>query len=547
MTDKVVLSPVSSFVNDTTAVSTVNNNMVAITTAMDNTLSRDGTSPNMMNATLDMNSNQIMNLPAPGSMNSPARLIDVASNPTIVVPAIATNGPALNDTTTVIASLAKFYNPSFFGTPSTGVVHRLNRLQIGEATLSSQDVVASNGLGFLGPTTPDWFDTLYRGQAIGSGQLSVVAAWGNSPISAASRTSDYRTVLGGASGGSGCNLFGVNDDTTAGNPVAYGVNSIGIRKSGVGGATFGAQFDINNLGSVVSISPNSTIGGGGQTFSALFTPGAYSQIGSLFNVSAALIIGIGVTRAFEKGIVFQAGSLNASNGPFGVGGLGMELPRGVGIQWTSSVPNTDGIIWADVNGFNVSSSRLIANANTAYTVTSPPSGTVLHLISADNSQCNITVDSFGNGLGNVLVFRNAAGTNVSKTATTSTTQVLNLVAQGYDGSVYATGANLSVSAINLWSGTDHGMYWAFNTVPAASVTKTEAMRIQGSGGVSIGTTTDPGIGSLILNGSLLHPTIANGAVATAMSSVGPTGSHATIQEWFPIKNASGVVRYVAGF
>lgn len=92
MTDKVVLSPVSSFVNDTTAVSTVNNNMVAITTAMDNTLSRDGTSPNMMNATLDMNSNQIINLPPPSTVNSPARLIDVVGNPTIVIPGTGTSG-----------------------------------------------------------------------------------------------------------------------------------------------------------------------------------------------------------------------------------------------------------------------------------------------------------------------------------------------------------------------------------------------------------------------------------------------------------------------
>lgn len=92
MTDKVTLVPVSSFVNDTTAVSTVNNNMVAITTAMDNTLSRDGTSPNMMNATLDMNSNQIINLPAPSSTTSPVRLIDVAGNPNIVIPGTGTSG-----------------------------------------------------------------------------------------------------------------------------------------------------------------------------------------------------------------------------------------------------------------------------------------------------------------------------------------------------------------------------------------------------------------------------------------------------------------------
>lgn len=40
---------------------------------------------------------------------------------------------------------------------------------------------------------------------------------------------------------------------------------------------------------------------------------------------------------------------------------------------------------------------------------------------------------------------------------------------------------------------------------------------------------------------------ANGSIATALSSVGPTGSHTTVQEWFTVTNASGVVRYIPAF
>jgi hypothetical protein len=54
-----------------------------LTAAINNTLSRDGTTPNQMNATLDMNNNQIINLPAPNTVNSPARLIDI-TNPVAV-------------------------------------------------------------------------------------------------------------------------------------------------------------------------------------------------------------------------------------------------------------------------------------------------------------------------------------------------------------------------------------------------------------------------------------------------------------------------------
>lgn len=46
---------------------TINNNSAAIETAMENTLSRDGTSPNAMNAVLDMDSNRIINVPDPVS------------------------------------------------------------------------------------------------------------------------------------------------------------------------------------------------------------------------------------------------------------------------------------------------------------------------------------------------------------------------------------------------------------------------------------------------------------------------------------------------
>lgn len=94
---------VSTFTNDTTAVNTVNNNFSAISSVLTDVLSRSGVSPNQMTSTLDMNSNQIINLPPPASTSSPARLIDVAGNPTITVPPVGTSGavvPLLNTANT---------------------------------------------------------------------------------------------------------------------------------------------------------------------------------------------------------------------------------------------------------------------------------------------------------------------------------------------------------------------------------------------------------------------------------------------------------------
>ena len=130
MTDKVTLTPISTFVNDSSAATAYNNNLATITSGFDQCLFLNGTAPNQMQSQLDMNSNQIINLPAPSSINSPARLQDVVTNPTITVPTVGTSGatvPLLNTSvtgaffTTLVATfffagdffVAMVYYPSF--------------------------------------------------------------------------------------------------------------------------------------------------------------------------------------------------------------------------------------------------------------------------------------------------------------------------------------------------------------------------------------------------------------------------------------------------
>lgn len=79
MTDKVILTNLANLQNETTAVTAINANNAAITTAMNNTLSRDGTSPNTMGAPLDMNSNRIINLPTPVGSAEPLRIQDLSN------------------------------------------------------------------------------------------------------------------------------------------------------------------------------------------------------------------------------------------------------------------------------------------------------------------------------------------------------------------------------------------------------------------------------------------------------------------------------------
>jgi len=78
---KITLNNLANLQNETSAVNIINDNNDAIEIAFENTLSRDGTFPNQMSSNLDMNSNRILNLPAPRNPNEPLRLKDINTPP----------------------------------------------------------------------------------------------------------------------------------------------------------------------------------------------------------------------------------------------------------------------------------------------------------------------------------------------------------------------------------------------------------------------------------------------------------------------------------
>lgn len=71
---KITLNAVGNLIDTTSAETAINGNFDTLETAFDNTLSRDGTSPNTMGADLDMNSKRILNLPQALLNNEPVTL-----------------------------------------------------------------------------------------------------------------------------------------------------------------------------------------------------------------------------------------------------------------------------------------------------------------------------------------------------------------------------------------------------------------------------------------------------------------------------------------
>lgn len=91
---KLVTTNLDSLENQTSAIQAINANFAAVEAALENTVSRDGTSPNFLTSELDLNNKEILNLGAPTSSSSAARLIDLQSAVTLtgyVIPSIIGN------------------------------------------------------------------------------------------------------------------------------------------------------------------------------------------------------------------------------------------------------------------------------------------------------------------------------------------------------------------------------------------------------------------------------------------------------------------------
>jgi hypothetical protein len=70
---KLTLNDITNLQNESSATTAMNNNSALIEAAIENTLSRDGSTPNSMESDLDMNSNAILNLPLPTTDTEPVR------------------------------------------------------------------------------------------------------------------------------------------------------------------------------------------------------------------------------------------------------------------------------------------------------------------------------------------------------------------------------------------------------------------------------------------------------------------------------------------
>jgi hypothetical protein len=195
--------------------------------------------------------------------------------------------------------------------------------------------------------------------------------------------------------------------------------------------------------------------------------------------------------------------------PLHIGGSGTTGTQ-LTLQTTTGVGTTDAIAvkggnnggttfgtW-NATGLGIGSvaadSRLTVNVNTGASV-AIAAGTNVHIVGADAANNIQTFDVYGGQA--IFAARRANGTQASKTGLVAGNNIFNININGWDTAAYNTSASIIGVAAETWSASAHGTYFDFNTTPLTSISTDLAMRIYGSGGVSVGNSPfDAGLGKI---------------------------------------------------
>jgi hypothetical protein len=523
MAENISLNNVATFQNDTSAVGTVNNNNAAITTAFIDVLSRSGVSPNQMTSSLDMNNNQIINLPPPQTVNSPARLIDITTpgSITIVTATTGTSGHTVpfldgantwsnSQAITMPAGIASGLQINQTPTGTVGGPLGMNTINInGDNINAGANVVTGLLISQLfGGSAATGARTCLLGQTILT-----------SPTNASNPNRNYTGATGQAiaqspDGGTSPTTFA----NSAGNLVGGTFQGIATAGATALGIVAGSLSQTSmNTGSSSWAKAGAMINGNAQDLVAGTVINSLIWMNNNASASAKWTNGILIDDKGGQGFwpISSSGTIIKTSG-------GGTAANGIDFTNTSFSGNT----FAST-GFSVSSSGNITSG-----VVGGANSGALFLVGKTSGQSILAVGDTGGTLfisGGVASGGNGAvGGALTLFGQTSGSAVLNVSATG--GILQTSAPILTTSTLSSGSvGTQNGV------LTLSGVT---------SGSVALST---PAVSNGLLQFASSGSFSANGSVATVLGSLGPAGSHTAVQKWLTIVDNTGTTLYIPAF
>lgn len=375
MTD-LTLNDVGSLIDATTAKNTINNNSRLIEAALEDCLSKSGSGSNQMSDTIDMDSNQIINLPIPATANSPLRLQDLSD---FIDGGTVTNIPSGGTTGQV---LAKDSNTSY-------------------------DVGWTNSVTSVGLALPVDF-TVTNSPVTTTGSLTasyVAAPTGVGGFVRATNPTLVAPILGTPISGVATNLTGTAAGLTAGT-VTTNANLTGPITS-VGNAT--SVFAQVGSGSTFVMAQSPTLTSPTLIGPALGTP-VSGVLTNCTGTASGLTAGHVTTNANLTGPITSSGNATTIASQTGTGSKFVVdtsptlVTPNIGVATATSVnkmaitaPATGSTLAiADGKTFNVSENITLTASISPITMTFPNSGNVV-IPSSTDTFTNKTFDTAATG------------------------------------------------------------------------------------------------------------------------------------------------------
>lgn len=346
--------------------------------------------------------------------------------------------------------------------------------------ISSKPIVISHALHTA------FFGGEYGSTFSGAGNVSVVGIRGSG--STPTGTATYNCV---ANFGADCPMTQVTANIT-------NLNATNIGAFTLTGNISGGGFQVNNV-SIGNVSPSTATFTQVVINTALTDPllvGGNGTTGTQLTFKTT--IGVGTTDGFlwTRGNNGATTAMTLNNTGLSVGAVAPTF-RGNISNNTAALPSNPGGVGADI---------------------------VLGIASADAGSNRLSIFSAGTGALSSVSYFTSRGTLASPTANQSGDFLGSNFWEGYNGSAYTPGAGFIVTTTQIWSGTVSGTKLDIYTTPTGTTGVAVAATFDPSGGLSIGTATDPGIGSLQLNGQIFMPNITTSSAAQTGTVCWTTGT-----------------------